>query len=408
MTTPSTPTSTPINVAVIGLGTMGAGIAEVFAKAGHTVRGIEYNDSALERGRGIIEKSTQRALSKGKLSEADRDALLGRLQLSTSREDVADCQLIIEAVNENLDLKTSIFTDLDRIAAPGAILATNTSSLSITAIAAVVADPGRVVGVHFFNPAPVQTLVEVIRTIHTREQVVSELTGLLAGLGKSPVVCGDRAGFIVNALLVPYLGSAIKLYADGFASREELDAAMVEKAGYPMGPLTLLDLVGHDVTLAVLERMYDETKDRLNAPAPLLTQMVTAGMLGRKSGRGFYEYGPDGVTEWAGPARTPRRSRADELPDRLVAEYLNQAIRMVETGYASVDDVDTGMAEGCRMPKPFEVLAELGPKHVLEVQRRTFDETAEPGHRPARLLEELAAADDGAAAVAELRAATRA
>ncbi|GAB3623304.1 hypothetical protein GCM10027418_13860 [Mariniluteicoccus endophyticus] len=395
------------NVAVIGLGTMGAGIAEVFARAGHTVRGIEYNDSALERGRSIITKSSDRAVSKGKLSDADRDAMIGRLHFSTDRADVADCDLIIEAVNENLDLKTSIFTDLDRLAKPDAVLATNTSSLSITAIAAAVSDPGRVLGVHFFNPAPVQTLVEVIRTVHTRTDVVERLTGLLRELGKSPVVCGDRAGFIVNALLVPYLGSACRLYADGFASRAELDTAMVEKAGYPMGPLTLMDLVGNDVCLAVLERMYDETKDRLMAPPALLTQMVTAGMMGRKSGRGFYEYGADGVTEWEGPVAAPRRSRADELPDRLVAEYLNQAIRMVETGYASVDDIDTGMAEGCRMPKPFEVLAELGPAHVLEVQRRTFDETAEPGHRPARLLEELAEAADGATAVAELRAATR-
>lgn len=395
------------NVAVIGLGTMGAGIAEVFARAGFSVRGIEHDEAALGRGRSIITKSTDRAVAKGKLTEADRDELVGRIAFSTDRSDAADCQLVVEAVFENLDLKTEIFADLDQVVAPDAILATNTSSLSITAIAAAVKDPGRVVGVHFFNPAPVQTLVEVIRTVHTRDDVVDGLSELLRGLGKSPVVCGDRAGFIVNALLVPYLGSACQLYADGFASREELDSAMVEKAGYPMGPLTLLDLVGTDVTLAVLHRMYDETKDRLTAPTPLLTQMVTAGMLGRKSGRGFYEYGPDGTTDWPGPVPAPRRTRAAELPERLVAEYLNQAVRMVEVGYASVDDVDTGMAEGCRMPRPFEVLAELGPRHVLDVQRRIFDETAEPGHRPARLLEELAAADDGAQAVADLRAATR-
>lgn len=406
---PHNNSATPIDrVAVIGLGTMGAGIAEVFARAGLTVHGIEYDGAALERGRGIITKSTDRAVAKGKLSEPDRDALLGRLHFSTTRADAADCQLVIEAVNENLELKTSIFRDLDQIVAPDAILATNTSSLSITAIAAAVTDPGRVLGVHFFNPAPVQTLVEVIRTVHTRDDVVDRLAALLRGLGKSPVTCGDRAGFIVNALLVPYLGSAIRLYADGFATREQIDQAMIEQAGYPMGPLTLLDLVGNDVSLAVLERMYDETKDRTMAPAPLLTQMVTAGMLGRKSGRGFYAYDRDGVTDWAGPMRAPRDPRTDEVPDRLVSDYLNQAIRMVETGYASVDDIDTGMAEGCRMPRPFEVLAELGPRHVLEVQRRTFDETAEPGHRPARLLEQLAAADDPAAAVTELRAATRA
>ncbi|OYN99390.1 3-hydroxyacyl-CoA dehydrogenase [Enemella evansiae] len=387
---------------------MGAGIVEVFARAGLTVRGIEYNDQALERGRAILQKSTDRAVAKEKLTAEEQTALLGRIEFTTdTAAGVTDADLVIEAVNENLELKTSIFQTIDEAAPKTAILASNTSSLSVTAIAAAVADPSRVLGVHFFNPAPVQTLVELIRTVHTSEQTLRRMADLLRGLSKSPIVCGDRAGFIVNALLVPYLGSAIRLYENGFCTREELDQAMVEQAGYPMGPLTLTDLVGNDVTLAVLERMYDETKDRLTAPPSLLRQLVTAGWHGRKSGRGFYSYA-EGGSEDPGPVPPPRGSRAGELPDRLVAEYLNNCLRMVEVGYASVDDIDTGMVEGCRMPPPFEVLATLGPKHVLDVQRRTFDETAEPGHRPALLLEQLAQVENPAAAIDELRRATAA
>ncbi|OYO14802.1 3-hydroxyacyl-CoA dehydrogenase [Enemella evansiae] len=387
---------------------MGAGIVEVFARAGLTVRGIEYNDQALERGRAILQKSTDRAVAKEKLTADEQTALLGRIEFTTdTAAGVTDADLVIEAVNENLELKTSIFQTIDEAAPKTAILASNTSSLSVTAIAAAVADPSRVLGVHFFNPAPVQTLVELIRTVHTSDQTIQRMADLLRGLGKSPIVCGDRAGFIVNALLVPYLGSAIRLYENGFCTREELDQAMVEQAGYPMGPLTLTDLVGNDVTLAVLERMYDETKDRLTAPPSLLRQLVTAGWHGRKSGRGFYSYA-EGGGEDPGPVPPPRGSRAGELPDRLVAEYLNNCLRMVEVGYASVDDIDTGMVEGCRMPPPFEVLATLGPKHVLDVQRRTFDETAEPGHRPALLLEQLAQVENPAAAIDELRRATAA
>lgn len=395
-------------VAVIGLGTMGAGIAEVFARAGLAVRGIEYNDEALDRGRAILQKSTDRAVAKEKLTAEEQTALLDRIEFTTdTAAGVTDADLVIEAVNENLELKTTIFQAVDAAAPKTAILASNTSSLSVTAIAAAVADPSRVLGVHFFNPAPVQTLVELIRTVHTSDQTIQRMADLLRGLGKSPIVCGDRAGFIVNALLVPYLGSAIRLYENGFCTREELDQAMVEQAGYPMGPLTLTDLVGNDVTLAVLERMYDETKDRLTAPPSLLRQLVTAGWHGRKSGRGFYSYAAEGADD-PGPVPPPRGSRAGELPDRLVAEYLNNCLRMVEVGYASVDDIDTGMVEGCRMPPPFEVLATLGPKHVLDVQRRTFDETAEPGHRPALLLEQLAQVENPAAAIDELRRATAA
>ncbi|GAA1715528.1 3-hydroxybutyryl-CoA dehydrogenase [Propioniferax innocua] len=389
------------NVAVIGLGTMGAGIVEVFARAGLDVIGIEYNDQALERGRGIITKSTDRALAKNKITEAERDALLGHITWSTDRSDVSGADLVVEAVNENLDLKREIFRDIDAMTSEHAILATNTSSLSVTQIAAATQNPERVIGLHFFNPAPVQKLVEIIRTVHTDASRTEAVAHLLASCGKTPIVCGDRAGFVVNALLIPYLASAIRHYDEGFATREQLDEAMVE-VGNPMGPLTLSDLIGNDVILAVCEYMYDETKNPLHAPAPLLRQMCAAGLMGRKSGRGFYDY-VEGADH--GPLiAEPPVTRHDELAGRLTAEYLNEVLRMVQTNYARPDDIDTGMSLGCRMPKPFDLLAEIGPVEVLRRQEKLYAETAQPAHRPVLLLEQLAQADDPQAALTELRA----
>jgi 3-hydroxybutyryl-CoA dehydrogenase len=381
---------------------MGAGIAEVFARGGWQVSGIEVTDSALDRGRSILATSTDRAVSTGKLTGPDRDTLLGRIAFEKGLDAAAGADVVVEAVFEDLDVKRSVFADLDRIAGPDALLATNTSSLSITAIAAATEHPERVVGVHFFNPAPVQKLVEVISTLMTAPETSLRAETVLADLGKTTISCADRAGFVVNRLLVSYLNRAALLYGQGFASREEIDAAMVE-AGNPMGPLALLDLVGHDVTVAVGRRLYEETKDRLVAPAPIVTQLVEAGRLGRKSGRGFYGYGPDGVTDDPGPGPVSRASRAGELPMALLAPYLNACLQMVGSWYATPDQIDTGMSLGCRMPKPFDVLAELGPREVLAAQRQIFAETAEPGDRPALLLEKLAVADDPSTALIALR-----
>lgn len=396
-----------MKVAVIGQGTMGAGITEVFARAGFEVHAVDNNEAALDRGRSIVQKSTGRAVAKGRMTEEAQAELLGRITYFTdTAEAVTDCGLVIEAIFENLELKQEIFRTVDAAAPADAILATNTSSLAITAIAAAVSKPERVIGVHFFNPAPVQTLVEVIRTVFTDDAIVEQLVELLRGLKKSPVVVNDRAGFIVNCLLVPYLGSAVQLYENGFATREEIDKAMVEQAGYPMGPLALSDMIGNDVCLAVLEKMYDETKDRVQAPSPILTRLVLAGMLGMKTGKGFYTYEGGKPTEDRGPIRRPLQSRGVEIHDRLVGEYLNNCVKMVQSNYASVDNIDTGMAEGCRMPRPFEVLKELTPKRVLEIVEGIYAETGEPGHRPAHLLRQLAEADDQAAAVDKLRADT--
>jgi 3-hydroxybutyryl-CoA dehydrogenase len=282
------------SIGVIGLGTMGAGIAEVFARNGYQVVGVELTDESLERGRQHVQHSTDRAVKRGKLSAEDQRELISRVTFTTNLSDVKDCNLVVEAVIEHLDVKQDLFRRLDAVVGPDAVLATNTSSLSVTEISTATSHPGRVIGVHFFNPAPVQNLVEIIRTVVTEPDVLDDVAGLARSLGKTPVICGDKAGFIANTLLFGYLNHAVSMYEASYASREDIDAAMRFGCGYPMGPLALLDLIGLDTAYEILDTMYKQGRDRLHAPAPYLKQMVTAGMLGRKTGRGFYTYeGPD-------------------------------------------------------------------------------------------------------------------
>ena len=295
-------TSTPAErtfstIGVIGLGTMGAGIAEVFARTGFAVIGVEVGEAAIERGRQHRQHCTGRAVRRGKITEDEQAEILDRITLTSRMEDLADADFVIEAVVESLDIKKQILRRLDDIVRPDAVLATNTSSLSVTEISTANARPGRVVGVHFFNPAPVQNLVEIVRTVVTEPDVLEAVKDLVGRLGKNPVVCGDKAGFIANTLLFGYLNHAVSFFEAKYASREDIDAAMRLGCGYPMGPLALLDLIGLDTAYEILETMYRQGRDRLHAPAPILKQMVTAGLLGRKTGRGFYTYdGPDSST----------------------------------------------------------------------------------------------------------------
>ncbi len=286
-----TTSSREINkIGVVGLGTMGAGIAEVFARHGYAVTGVEVNDEGVQRGREHLEHSTGRAVARGKLTEGEQADLLARITLTTQMEELADADFVVEAVVESIEVKKGIFRALDEIVDPDAVLATNTSSLSVTEISTATSKPGRVIGVHFFNPAPVQHLVEIVRTVVTEPSVLADVESLLANLDKSPVVCGDKAGFIANTLLFGYLNHAVSMFEGHYATREDIDAAMRYGCGYPMGPLGLLDLIGLDTAYEILDTMYKQGRDRLHAPAPILKQMVTAGLLGRKSGRGFYTY----------------------------------------------------------------------------------------------------------------------
>jgi len=280
-------------VGVVGLGTMGAGIAEVVARTGIRVIGVELDEDCIARAREHIEHSTERARSGGKLDEAARAELLDRITYTTKLTDLGDADLVVEAIPESLELKARVFTELEEVCRPDVILASNTSSLSVTEIGVHTGRPGKVVGLHFFNPAPVLRLVEIVRTVVTEPDVVADVEAFARKLGKEPVVIGDRAGFIANALLFGYLNHAVSMYEAHYATREDLDAAMRFGCGYPMGPLALLDLIGLDTAYEILETMYRQSRNRLHAPAPLLRQMITAGLRGRKSGRGFYTY--DGV-----------------------------------------------------------------------------------------------------------------
>ncbi|AMO63330.1 3-hydroxybutyryl-CoA dehydrogenase [Mycolicibacterium phlei] len=279
-------------VGVVGAGQMGSGIAEVAAKSGADVVVYEPAEQFLEAGRKRITASLERAAAKGKLSEADKDATLARLTYTTNLADLADRQLVIEAVIEDEAVKAKIFAELDEIITdPDAVLASNTSSIPIMKIAAATKNPSRVLGLHFFNPVPVLPLVELINTLVTSDAAVARVEKFAAEtLGKKVVRCSDRSGFIVNALLVPYLLSAIRMVENGVASVEDIDTAVEAGLSHPMGPLRLSDLIGLDTMKLIADAMYDEYRDANYAPPPLLQRMVEAGQLGKKSGKGFYTY----------------------------------------------------------------------------------------------------------------------
>jgi 3-hydroxybutyryl-CoA dehydrogenase len=299
-------------VGVVGLGTMGAGIAEVMARNGLRVYAVEIDDAALNRGRAHVAHSTRRAVSRGKLTAEAAAELIDRIVYTVDLSALADADLVVEAIPEQLELKRDLFKRLDGICSADTIFATNTSSLSVTEISVATSRPSRVVGLHFFNPAPVMRLVEVIRTVVTDPGVLADVEALAARLGKSPVTIGDKAGFIANALLFGYLNHAASLYEAKYATREDIDAAMRLGCGLPMGPLALLDLIGLDTAYEILDTMYKQSRDRLHAPAPIFKQMKTAGLLGRKSGRGFYTYAQADVPAVVADDLTPVPGAAGE------------------------------------------------------------------------------------------------
>src|ERR1700736_4680741 len=277
-------------IGVVGCGLMGGGIAQTCAQSGYETVVREVNQPLLDRGLARIYAAWDMMASKGKLSQGQVDENHNRLHGTTNMEDFADCDVVIEAVLENMEEKVRLFPALDRIVKSDALLLTNTSSLNVTQMGAVTKRPDKVCGLHFFNPAPVMKLVEVVKTISTSDETIETVRQFATSLGKTPVLSKDTAGFIVNFLLIPYLLAAIRMLENGMASRDDIDAAMKLGCGYPMGPFTLLDYVGLDTTMWAAEAIYDEYKDPLYTPPPLLRRMVQSGMYGRKSGKGFYEY----------------------------------------------------------------------------------------------------------------------
>jgi len=321
-------------VGVVGLGTMGAGIAEVFARGGLAVTVVEADRAALDRGLAILAASLDKAVARGKLGRDDRELMLRRVRPGGSLDSLAGADLIVEVVPEQLAIKREIIAGLDLACRPDAVIATNTSSLSVTAIAAGSARPGRVVGMHFFNPAPVMRLVEVVTTVLTEPGIGEAITGLASRLGKTPVRVLDRAGFVANALLLPYLNHAAALLGSGYATREDIDTAATAGLGLPMGPLALLDLIGLDTSLAILEVLDREFGGTRYTPAPLLRRMAEAGRTGRKSGVGFYEY-----------AASPGRPADDQVS--TLNEELPPApgtVLLVGGGVGQDDGLATGLA----------------------------------------------------------------
>ena len=277
-------------IGVVGAGTMGNGIAQVAARAGYKVVMRDVRDEFLERGINAIDKSLQRDVDKARLSEAEKKAILGRIQTTTELSDLSAASSVVEAVNEDLAVKTELFKSLDQITPPGTILASNTSSISITKLGAATARPDKVIGMHFMNPVPVMKLVEVIRGMATSDETYERVRALSEKLGKTALDCQDSPGFVSNRVLMPMINEAIFTLHEGVATRESIDGIMKLGMNHPMGPLTLADFIGLDVCLAIMNVLHEGLGDSKYRPCPLLKRYVDAGWLGRKSGRGFYEY----------------------------------------------------------------------------------------------------------------------
>ncbi|NBE55616.1 3-hydroxyacyl-CoA dehydrogenase family protein [Streptomyces boluensis] len=343
-------------VAVIGLGTMGTGIAEVLARAGREVIGIDISEAAAAQAVGALEASTARAVRRERLTEQERRDALARFRTFTDLQAAAEADLVIEVVPESYEIKNQVFRELDGIVRPDAILATGTNALSVTRLAADSAKPERVVGLHFFNPAPAMKLVEVVSSVLTAPQAVEAVTALALDLGKEPVSVGDRPGFVADGLLFGYLNQAAAMYEAKYASREDIDAAMKLGCGLPMGPLALLDLIGVDTARTVLDAMYADSRDRLHAPAPILKQLSEAGLTGRKTGRGFYTYAQAGSDEVVPDALTP-----------AATEGTAQGRTVSSVGVAGSGTMASGIAE---------VFAKAGYAVVLAARSQEKADTA--------------------------------
>jgi 3-hydroxybutyryl-CoA dehydrogenase len=349
-----------VDIAVVGAGTMGAGIAESAALAGMSVVMLDVSEGALERGRQAIERDLERRVKKGRLSEDESGNVLGRVSTTTSVGDLSEASLVVEAVVEDLAVKKKVFGDLEGVVGDETVLATNTSSLSVAGIAAATESPGRVVGMHFFNPVPAMRLVEVVAGPSTEPFALSRAEEVSERLGKTPVRVSDTPGFIVNRVARPFYLEALRIVESG-GEPGRVDAA-IREAGFRMGPLELADLIGHDVNLAVseslFERYYYPPRFR---PSYLQRSMVEAGTLGRKSGRGFYEYGSEQQRE-----KEPAHLQED-VALRVISCIVNEAFMTLSEGVATAEDIDQAMKLGANYPKgPFEWAEEVGAERILE------------------------------------------
>jgi len=380
--------SEKIQIGVVGAGTMGAGIAQVAAEAGHEVHLIDANPSVLKSADANLRRIMDRLVEKGRRTESEAQSVLGRISYGTGLNSLADCGLVIEAIVENLDIKQSVFQELESVVNNACILASNTSSLSIASIAGACNVPSRVVGMHFFNPAPLMKLVEIIPAIQTNESTLSYTKSLVDTWGKVAVVAKDTPGFIVNRVARPFYSEALRIYDEGIADIATIDWAITELGGFKMGPFTLMDYIGNDINYAVTESVwtacYYEPRYK---PSFTQKRLVEAGYLGRKAGRGYYDY----TENIEVPAANKNEQLGQDILSRVVMMLMNEAAEALYWGVASRDDIDLAMTKGVNYPKGLLRWAdEIGIHWVVETLDRCYDEYREERYRCSSLLRTMA------------------
>ncbi len=378
-----------MTIGIIGSGAMGAGIAQVVATAGHEVRLLDQNAAALEKATAGITASLRKLVEKGKLTREAAEATIARLRPTPSVQDFADCGLVIEAIVEDLAVKQQVFRQVEAVVSAECLLASNTSSLSITAIAAACQRPERFIGIHFFNPAPLMQLVEIIPAVQTRAGLAEEVRHLVAGWGKRPVLAQDTPGFIVNRVARPFYGEAIRILEEGLADVATIDWALTQLGGFRMGPFALMDFIGHDVNYRVTESVFTAFfYDPRYRPSFTQRRLFEAGYYGRKAGRGFYDYAP------GAPAPTPLRDAelGQRIVQRVLAMLINEAAEALYLRVASAPDLELAMTTGVNYPKGLLAWAdELGPATVLATLDGLYHDYHEDRYRASVLLRRLAA-----------------
>lgn len=375
-------------IGVLGAGTMGAGIAQVAAQSGHDVVLVDVNQVQLDKAKASLIKVLDRMIEKGNLDEAGKSDLLNRMQFSTQLSDFKGTGLVIEAIVERLDIKHTVFKEIEEIVGMDCIIASNTSSLSIASIGSVLKVPARVIGIHFFNPAPLMPLVEIIPAVQTSAETLSTAKSIIDSWSKLTVVCKDTPGFIVNRVARPFYGEALRIYEEGLADFATIDWAMTELAGFRMGPFTLMDYIGNDINYTVTETVFAAFYyDPRFKPSFTQKRHMEAGFLGRKTGRGFYDY-TEGVTL---PSPTRDEKLGQQIVDRILAMLINEAYDALFLYIASREDIDLAMTKGVNYPKGLLAWSEeIGLKKVLSRLEDLFQEYGEDRYRPNPLLKRLA------------------
>lgn len=377
-----------MKIGVLGAGTMGAGIAQVAAQSGHEVVLVDVNQVQLDKAKLALVKVLDRLVEKGSLDESGKNEVLNNMHFSTKLEDFKGSGLVIEAIVEKLEVKHAVFKEIEEVVGMDCIIASNTSSLSIASIGAVLKFPSRVIGIHFFNPAPLMPLVEIIPAVQTSEKTLSTAKSIIDSWKKLTVVCKDTPGFIVNRVARPFYGEALRIYEEGIADFATIDWAMTELGGFRMGPFTLMDYIGNDINYTVTETVFGAFYyDPRFKPSFTQKRHMEAGFLGRKTGRGFYDYS-EGVEL---PAPTKDEKLGQEIVDRILAMLINEAYDALFLKIASKEDIDTAMTKGVNYPKGLLSWSEeIGLKTVLSRLEKLFSEYGEDRYRPNPLLKRLA------------------